>query len=83
MARQFKTPLFPWTPVLGAVMSLFLLMSLVSDQKTRNFFIPYLLIGVVLYFVYGMWNSKLGKGIVVHGHEVMADTPHAKGLDRS
>jgi len=35
----------------------------------------------VLYFAYGMWNSNLGKGIVVHGHEVMADSPHPKGLD--
>jgi len=83
MARQFKAPWFPLTPVLGAGMSLFLLMSLMSDEATRNFFIPYLIIGVVLYFAYGMWNSNLGKGIVVHGHEVMAETPHAKGLDQS
>jgi APA family basic amino acid/polyamine antiporter len=81
MARQFKTPLFPWTPLLGGGMSPFLLMSLMSDEATRNFFVPYLIIGVVLYFVYGMWHSKLGKGVVVHGHEVMADTPHPKGLD--
>jgi APA family basic amino acid/polyamine antiporter len=83
MPRMFKTPLFPVTPVLGAAMSLFLLMSLMSDEATRNFFVPYIVIGIVLYFVYGMWNSKLGHGIVVHGHEVMADTPHPKGLDRS
>ncbi len=83
MPRQFRTPWFPVTPILGAGMSLFLLMSLMSDAATRNFFIPYLLIGVVLYFAYGMWNSNLGKGIVVHGHEVMATTPHAKDLDRS
>ena len=81
MPRQFRTPWFPLTPVLGAIMSLFLLMSLMGDAATRNFFIPYLLIGVVLYFVYGMWNSNLGKGIVVHGHEVMADSPHPKVLD--
>ena len=81
MARQFKTPLFPWTPLLGAGMSLFLLMSLMSDEATRNFFVPYLIIGVVLYFAYGMWHSKLGKGVLVTGHEVMADTPHPKGLD--
>jgi hypothetical protein len=64
-------------------MSLFLLMSLMSDQATRNFFVPYVVIGIALYFLYGMWNSQLGKGIVVHGHEVLAETPHPKGLDRS
>jgi APA family basic amino acid/polyamine antiporter len=83
MPRQFRTPWFPVTQILGAVMSAFLLMSLMGDAATRNFFSHYLLIGVVLYFVYGMWNTNLGKGIVVHGHEVMADSPHPKVLDRS
>ena len=82
MRRTFKTPLFPFTPVLGAVMCLFLLMSLMAHRETRNFFLVYLAGGIVLYFAYGMWNSKLGKGVVVHGHEVLAETPHPKGLDR-
>lgn len=81
MRRPFKTPLFPITPVLGALMCFFLLMSLMARESTRNFFLVYLLGGVVLYFLYGMWNSKLGKGIVVQGHEVMAETPHPKVLD--
>jgi APA family basic amino acid/polyamine antiporter len=81
MRRPFKTPLFPITPVLGALMCLFLLMSLMAHRETRNFFLIYLAGGVVLYFVYGMWNSKLGKGVVIHGHEVMAEGPHPKGLD--
>jgi basic amino acid/polyamine antiporter, APA family len=81
MPRAFKTPLFPVTPVLGALMCLFLLMSLMAHEETRNFFVVYLLGGIVLYFVYGMWNSKLGKGVVVHGHEVLAESPHPKGLD--
>ena len=29
----------------------------------------YLAGGVVVYFLYGMWNSKLGRGIAVTGHE--------------
>jgi basic amino acid/polyamine antiporter, APA family len=69
MRRPFKTPLFPFTPLLGAVMCLFLLMSLMAHDATRNFFLVYLVGGILLYFVYGLWNSKLGKGIVVRGHE--------------
>ncbi|HEX7081592.1 MAG TPA: amino acid permease [Gammaproteobacteria bacterium] len=69
MRRPFKTPLFPVTPLLGAVMCLFLLMSLMAHEATRNFFLIYLGFGFLLYFVYGVWNSKLGKGIVVGGHE--------------
>ncbi|MEO8466577.1 MAG: amino acid permease [Gammaproteobacteria bacterium] len=69
MSRPFKTPLFPITPILGAVMCLFLLMSLMAHEATRNFFLIYLAGGIVLYFAYGVWNSKLGKGVVVRGRE--------------
>lgn len=62
MKRPFKTPLFPVVPILGALMCLFLLMSLIGHEETRNFFGVYLAGGLVLYFVYGLWNSKLGKG---------------------
>jgi APA family basic amino acid/polyamine antiporter len=44
-------------------------MSLMAHEPTRRFFLWYLLGGTVLYFVYGMWNSKLAKGVVVRGHE--------------
>jgi APA family basic amino acid/polyamine antiporter len=81
MRRSFRTPLFPITPLLGAVMCFFLLMSLMAHAATRNFFLGYLIGGIVLYFVYGMWNSKLRKGVLVRGHEVMAESPHSKGLD--
>jgi APA family basic amino acid/polyamine antiporter len=44
-------------------------MSLMSGEKTRNFFLIYLAVGFAIYFLYGMWNSKLSKGEVVTGHE--------------
>lgn len=69
MHRPFKAPLSPFLPILGALMCLVLLMSLMAHTDTRNFFLIYLAVGLVLYFVYGMWNSKLGKGIIVRGHE--------------
>ncbi len=77
MARPFRTPLFPLTPVLGALMCLFLLMSLMATPTTRNFFLVYLAIGIVVYFSFGMWNSKLGRGVVVLGHEAEPmELPH-------
>jgi APA family basic amino acid/polyamine antiporter len=77
LIRPFRTPLFPVTPILGALMCLVLLMSLMAGEKTRDFFLIYLAIGIVVYFAFGMWNSKLGKGEVVTGHEAAPmELPH-------
>jgi APA family basic amino acid/polyamine antiporter len=75
MNRPFKIPTWAITiiAVLGAAMCAILVMSLMSNEHTRNFFIPYLVIGVLFYFGYGMWNSKLAKGITVTGHEANPD----------
>lgn len=69
MERPFRAPLFPLVPVLGAGMCLFLLMSLMSDAETRTFFLVYAGVGLLIYFLYGLHNSKLAKGQVVLGHE--------------
>jgi APA family basic amino acid/polyamine antiporter len=69
LERPFKTPLYPAVPILGAVMCLLLVMSLMATPTTRHFFLVYLAGGIVVYFLFGMWNSKLGKGEVVLGHE--------------
>ncbi len=63
MARPFRTPLYPIVPILGVLMCLFLLMSLMAVPVTRNFFLGYMALGVVVYFAFGMWNSKLGRGL--------------------
>jgi len=62
MDRPFRTPLYPIVPILGVLMCLFLLMSLMAVPITRNFFLVYLGVGIVIYFAYGLWFSKLGRG---------------------
>jgi APA family basic amino acid/polyamine antiporter len=77
LARPFRTPFFPVTPILGAVMCLLLLLSLMAVPTTRNFFLVYLGVGLVIYFAYGMWNSKLGRGLTVDGQPLAAmEAPH-------
>jgi APA family basic amino acid/polyamine antiporter len=79
--RPFKMP--TWAIVLiagiGAIMCFMLFMSLMSHEATRSFFIPYIVVGVLVYFIYGMWNSKLAKGEAVLGHEANPDL-ESKGL---
>lgn len=80
LARPFRTPFYPVVPVLGAIMCLVLLMSLMAGHATRNFFLGYLAVGVVVYFLFGVWNSKLGRGILVPGHEAEPmELPHTEG----
>lgn len=73
--RPFKMP--TWLMViiatLGAILCALLVMSLMSEPQTFHFFTWYLVGGVLVYFVYGMWNSKLAKGEVVTGHEPQPD----------
>jgi APA family basic amino acid/polyamine antiporter len=57
--------LYPFTPVIGAGMCVVLLLSLMSTPTTRNFFLIYLAVGIVIYFLYGIRKSELGRGIVV------------------
>jgi APA family basic amino acid/polyamine antiporter len=80
LPRPFRTPLFPVVPILGAVMCLFLLMSLMANHKTRDFFALYLGGGIIVYFCYGLWFSKLAKGEIVLGGEPTPDLP--KRLDQ-
>ncbi len=61
LERPFKTPFFPITPILGAVMCIVLLMSLMAVPITRNFFGIYLAVGIVVYFLYGIRHSRLTK----------------------
>jgi basic amino acid/polyamine antiporter, APA family len=69
--RPFKMP--AWLAILiaamGAIMCFILFMSLMANPHMRQFFGWYLAGGIVVYFIYGMWNSKLGRGITVTGHE--------------
>jgi APA family basic amino acid/polyamine antiporter len=80
LVRPFRTPLFPVVPILGAIMCVILLMSLMSTPATRNFFLIYLVAGIVVYFLYGIRSSKLGRGILVAGAEGEPhELPHRVG----
>lgn len=73
--RPFKMPTWLITiiAVLGAAMCFILVMSLLSEPRTATFFSWYTGIGILIYFAYGMWNSKLAKGEVITGHEPQPD----------
>ena len=59
--RPFRVPLVPLLPILGVLMCVALMLSLPILTWIR--FFMWLALGVVIYFIYGMRNSKLQHGI--------------------
>lgn len=59
LPRSFRTPLVPWLPAASVLASLWLMLNLPAETWLR--FGIWMAIGVVVYFVYGRGNSRLGK----------------------
>ena len=57
LARTFRVPLFPLTPILGALMCGYLMLNLGAD--TWAVFGIWMLVGVAAYFGYGRHNSRV------------------------
>lgn len=60
LVRPFKTPLFPLVPILGILTSLGVMATLPGDTWLR--LIIWMVIGIVIYFSYGIRKSKLNSG---------------------
>ena len=58
--RPFRTPFVPLVPILGIVVCLAMMFGLPSDTWIR--LIVWMAIGLVIYFLYGIRNSRLGRG---------------------
>jgi APA family basic amino acid/polyamine antiporter len=65
--RPFRSPLssasFPLVPMLGAIVCLLLIVAL--DEFTLKVAVAWMVLGFLVYFLYGKRNSLLQKGIVV------------------
>lgn len=59
LERGFKVPFFPVTPILGILSCLYLITTV--ELHVLKFFGIYLAGAIAIYFLYGRWNSKLGK----------------------
>ncbi len=58
--RPFRVPMNPIFPILGVIFCFVLMMSLPLETWIR--FFVWLAIGLLIYFFYGVWNSKLRRG---------------------
>ncbi|HEY4555616.1 MAG TPA: amino acid permease, partial [Lysobacter sp.] len=59
--RGFRVPLYPVLPALGIVACFALIFTV--ENRVLVFFAWYALAAIVLYFLYGMRNSRLNRGL--------------------
>ncbi|MBY0422596.1 MAG: hypothetical protein K2Q06_09850, partial [Parvularculaceae bacterium] len=59
LERGFKVPLYPVVPILGILSCIYLITTV--EYRIMLFFAKFMAAAVVVYFLYGIWNSKLGK----------------------
>ena len=79
--RGYRVPFYPVLPALG-IISCFALIFTV-ENRVLVFFAWYVVAAIVLYFVYGMHNSELAKGHVVHETGEPALFPEDEPRDES
>lgn len=60
LKRSFQVPFSPYLPILSALICLFLMLNLTAETWLR--FLIWMLLGFVIYFVYGYKHSRVGRG---------------------
>jgi APA family basic amino acid/polyamine antiporter len=71
----------PWLPVLAVLACVWLMLNLPVETWLR--FIIWMVIGFVIYFVYGASHSRLGRSQEVEGHAFSrAPADRRRSLDR-
>jgi basic amino acid/polyamine antiporter, APA family len=64
LKRGFRVPFVPVFPIIGTLLCLYLMRYLDRDTWIR--FVGWLLLGLIIYFVYGRRHSRLRRGEVVN-----------------
>ena len=73
LERSFKVPGVPWLPILSILACAWLMVNLSVETWAR--FVIWLVIGFVIYFLYGNRHSRLGRGL--DQADVGGDAPEA------
>ena len=64
LERGFRVPFVPYFPIIGALLAVYLMTRLEAGTWWR--FAIWMVLGLAIYFAYGMRNSRLRKGEVTN-----------------
>jgi APA family basic amino acid/polyamine antiporter len=73
LPRGFRVPFYPAVPILGIIFCLYLITTV--EMRVLMFFAWYTAAMIVLYFAYGMRNSRLHLGLDAEGGPEMSEFP--------
>jgi APA family basic amino acid/polyamine antiporter len=73
LPRGYRVPFYPVVPAVGIISCLWLITGI--EWKIIVFFFWYTVGAIVLYFAFGMWNSRLAKGLDEMGSAEMGEFP--------
>lgn len=73
LPRGFRVPFYPAVPILGIIFCLYLITTV--EMRVLMFFAWYTIAMIVLYFVYGMRNSRLHLGLDAEAGPEMGEFP--------
>ena len=62
LKRTFRVPFVPWFPLIGAALAFYLMKYL--ERETWFRFVGWMVLGLIVYFLYGIRHSKLRQGVV-------------------
>jgi len=81
LERSFRTPAVPWLPALAILACVWLMLNLPVETWLR--FIVWMVVGFLIYFLYGASHSRLGRNQPVEGHAFHhAPADRRRSLDR-
>ncbi|MGH3102100.1 MAG: amino acid permease, partial [Thermoleophilia bacterium] len=64
LERGYRVPFVPWFPIIGTLLCIYLMADLPGATWAR--FLIWMAIGLLIYFAYGMRNSRLRRGEVTN-----------------
>jgi basic amino acid/polyamine antiporter, APA family len=73
LKRGYRVPFVPVFPIIGTLLCLYLMRYLERDTWLR--FIGWLLLGLIIYFIYGKRHSRLRKGEVINPEAELKGAP--------
>ena len=71
LERGYRVPFVPWFPIIGSLLCVYLMRYLSLETWLR--FVGWMVLGLIIYFTYGIRHSRLRQGETVNPEAELPD----------